>query len=88
MHSAKDKHFRSFPIGTAVLSLADLKVKSSSSQHMEIFKDFKANAVTYGMLWYVLFPFSFFFLLNPLPIQHYVIEFVSDLRQIGGFLFG
>jgi hypothetical protein len=32
MHSAKDKHFRSFPIGTEVLSFADSKAESSSSQ--------------------------------------------------------
>jgi galactokinase/mevalonate kinase-like predicted kinase len=38
MHSAKDKHFRSFPIGTEVLSFADSKAQSSSSQHMHIFK--------------------------------------------------
>jgi hypothetical protein len=38
MHSAKDKHFRSFPIGTDVLLFADLKAESFSSQHMEIFK--------------------------------------------------
>jgi hypothetical protein len=35
VHSAKDKHFRSFPIGTEVLS----KTESSSSQHMNIFKE-------------------------------------------------
>ena len=39
MHSAKDKHFRSFPIGTEVLSFADSKAESSSSQHMNIFKE-------------------------------------------------
>jgi hypothetical protein len=39
MHSAKDKHFRSFPIGTEVLSFADAKAQSSSSQHMNIFKE-------------------------------------------------
>jgi hypothetical protein len=39
MHSAKDKHFRSFSIGTEVLSFADSKVESSSSQHMNIFKE-------------------------------------------------
>jgi hypothetical protein len=39
MHSAKDKHFRSFPIGTEVLSFADSKTESSSSQHMNIFKE-------------------------------------------------
>jgi hypothetical protein len=39
MHSAKDKHFRSFPIGTEVLSFADSKIESSSSQHVNIFKE-------------------------------------------------
>jgi hypothetical protein len=39
MHSAKDKHFRSFRIGTEVLSFADSKAESSSSQHMKIFKE-------------------------------------------------
>jgi hypothetical protein len=39
MHSAKDKHFRSFPIGTEVLSFADSKAESASSQHMNIFKE-------------------------------------------------
>ena len=39
MHSAKDKHVRSFPIGTEVLSFADSKAESSSSQHMNIFKE-------------------------------------------------
>jgi hypothetical protein len=39
MHSAKDKHFRSFPIGTEVLSFADSKAESSSSQHVNIFKE-------------------------------------------------
>ena len=39
MHSAKDKHFRSFPIGTEVLSFADWKAESSSSQHVKIFKE-------------------------------------------------
>jgi hypothetical protein len=34
MHSAKDKHFRSFPIVTEVLSLADSKAESSSFQHV------------------------------------------------------
>jgi hypothetical protein len=39
MHSSKDKHFRSFPIGTEVLSFADSKAESSSSQRMNIFKE-------------------------------------------------
>ena len=39
MHSAKDKHFRSLPIGTEVLSFADLKAELSSSQHMNIYKE-------------------------------------------------
>lgn len=39
MHSAKDKHFRSFPIGTDVLSFADSKAESSKSQHMKIVKE-------------------------------------------------
>jgi hypothetical protein len=39
MHSAKDKHFRSFLIGTEVLSFADSKAESSSSHHMNMFKE-------------------------------------------------
>jgi hypothetical protein len=39
MHSAKDKHFRSFHIGTEMLSFADSKAESSSSQHMQVFKE-------------------------------------------------
>ena len=39
IHSAKDKYFRSLPIGTEVLSFADLKAESSRSQHMNIFKE-------------------------------------------------
>jgi hypothetical protein len=39
MHSAKDKHFRSFPIGTEVLSFAESNAESSSSQHMNMFKE-------------------------------------------------
>jgi hypothetical protein len=35
MHSAKDKHFRSFPIETEVLSFADSKAETSSSQRMK-----------------------------------------------------
>jgi hypothetical protein len=35
VHSAKDKHFRSFPIGTEVLSFADSRAESSSFQHMK-----------------------------------------------------
>lgn len=39
MQSANDKHFRSFPIGTEVLSFADSKAESFSSQHIDIFKE-------------------------------------------------
>jgi hypothetical protein len=39
MHSAKDKHFRSFLIGTEVLLFADSKAAPYSSQHMKIFKE-------------------------------------------------
>ena len=38
MHSAKDKHFRNFPIGTEVLSFVDSKAESSSSQTHEYFQ--------------------------------------------------
>jgi hypothetical protein len=33
MHSAKDKHFRSFPIGTEVLSFADLNIRIKADMH-------------------------------------------------------
>jgi hypothetical protein len=39
MHSAKDKHFRSFPIGTGMPSFDDSKAESSSSQHRKVFKE-------------------------------------------------
>jgi hypothetical protein len=39
MHSAKDKHFRSFPIRTGVPSFADTEAELSSSQHMQVFKE-------------------------------------------------
>jgi hypothetical protein len=39
MHSAKNNYFRSFPIGREVLSFTESKAESSSSQHMNIFKE-------------------------------------------------
>jgi hypothetical protein len=50
MHSAKDKHFRSFRIGTEVLSFADSKAESSSSQHMKIFKEEGSLAPEFDMV--------------------------------------
>jgi ssRNA-specific RNase YbeY (16S rRNA maturation enzyme) len=38
MHSAKDKHFRSFPIGTEVLSFADSKdriIQQPTHEHFQ-----------------------------------------------------
>jgi hypothetical protein len=39
MHSAKNNYFRSVPIGREVLSFTESKAESSSSQHMNIFKE-------------------------------------------------
>jgi hypothetical protein len=48
MYSAKDKHFRSFPIGTEVPSFADSKAESSSSQTHEYFQ--RGRNITYQIL--------------------------------------